>query len=291
MTFFLGTKGNIRLRRGTRDKYGAFADIIDPEDINTNLNRIGSDKSVDNLITGDRVNIETDDARGLVCFPPAAWSNGAVNNSISAYVNVNAVGGMRFFESFADAVNNNRVNEIAVATFVGDPIDVKISIRDVNYNTLGCVTSYEFNTDRQTIDASTLNDKFRQQLSSGLLSGNGRIDCAFNYSTSGTSEAPIFLLQVIQRIEIGSEFDIALYLTDKTVDPNVENIFYMATAVVTSSGVQVRAGEIIDCSINFVTTGEIRLIVGRPADFILADDDGRLQLEQSIDFLLQDEDD
>lgn len=291
MTFFLGTKGNVRLRRGTRDNYGAFADVINSEDVNTYLNRIGSDKSFDNLLTGDRISIETSDPRGLVCFPAATWSDGVVNDTISAYVNVNGAGGMRFFASFADAVNNNRDNEIAVTTFVGDPIDVRINIRDVNYNTLGCINSYEFNTDRQTIDASTLNDKFRQQLSSGLLSGNGRIDCAFNYSTSGTSEAPIFLLQVIQRIEVGSEFDIALYLTDKTVDPNVQNIFYMATAVVTSSGVQVRAGEIIDCSINFVTTGEIRLIVGRPADFILAEDDGRLELEQSIDFLLYDGDD
>lgn len=291
MTFFLGTKGNIKLRRGTRDLYSAFTSEIGPEDINTNLNRIGFDGSLENLLTGDRVQISTKDARGLLCFPGATWSSGTVNDSISAYVNVNAVGGLRFFESFADAVNNTRANEIAVSTFAGASIPITVRIRDVNYNTLGCVTSYEFNTDRQTIDASTLEDRFRQQLSAGLISGNGRIDCAFNYQTNGTSETSLFLLQIIQRVEIGSEFDLALYLTDKSVDPNVDNVFYLVTAVVTRSGVQVRAGEIIDCSIDFITTGEIRLIIGRPADFILADDDGRLQLEQSLDYLLQDEDD
>lgn len=291
MTFFLGTKGNIKLRRGTRDLYSAFTSEIGPEDINTNLNRIGFDGSLENLLTGDRIQISTKDARGLLCFPGATWSSGTVNDSISAYVNVNAVGGLRFFESFADAVNNTRANEIAVSTFAGAPIPITVRIRDVNYNTLGCVTSYEFNTDRQTIDASTLEDRFRRQLSAGLISGNGRIDCVFNYQTDGTSETSLFLLQIIQRVEIGSEFDLALYLTDKSVDPSVDNIFYLVTAVVTRSGVQVRAGEIIDCSIDFITTGEIRLIVGRPADFILASDDGRLQLEQSLDYLLQDEDD
>lgn len=291
MTFFLGTKGNIKLRRGTRDLYSAFTSEIGPEDINTNLNRIGFDGSLENLLTGDRVTIKTKDSRGLLCFPGATWSSGTVNDSISAYVNVNAVGGLRFFESFADAVNNTRANEIAVSSFAGASIPITVRIRDVNYNTLGCVTGYEFNTDRQTIDSSTLEDRFRQQLSAGLISGNGRIDCVFNYQTDGTSETSLFLLQIIQRVEIGSEFDLALYLTDKSVDPSVDNIFYLVTAVVTRSGVQVRAGEIIDCSIDFITTGEIRLIVGRPADFILASDDGRLQLEQSLDYLLQDEDD
>jgi hypothetical protein len=287
MTFYLGTKGNVRLRRGSKVQLGALAGQILPDDINTSLNRIGFEKAVQNILTGDRVDLETDDPRGLVCFPASAWSDNAVNSAISAYVNVNGAGGLRFFPTFQDAVNNTRENEISVAAFAGEPLPARIRIRDVSFNILGNVIGYEFNTDRATIDTTALDDRFKQQISAGLISGAGRIDCAFDYLTSGVAESPLLMLQLVQRVEIGSEFDLALYLTDKAVDPNVENIFYNLNAVVTRAGIQVRAGDIIDCSIDFVTNGEIQLIFGKPSAYILTENDDRIELDQSIDFLLQ----
>ena len=291
MTFYLGTKGNVRLRRGTKAQLGSLEDQIIPDDVNTVLNRLSFDGALNNLLTGDRVDINTADTRGLVCFPANTWSNNEVNNGISAYINVNAMGGLRFFDTFQDSVNNVRANEIPLAAFAGDPLQITVRVRDVSYNILGCVKGYDFNTDRATIDTTALDDRFQQQLSAGLISGAGRIDCAFDYKTSGVNETPLLMLQLIQRVEIGSEFDLALYLTDKTIDPNVDNIFYNLTAVVTKAGVQVQAGDIIDCSIDFVTTGEIQLIYGKPSDYILKEDDDRMELEQSLDFLLQEIDD
>lgn len=289
MTFFLGTKGNVRLKRGSSNPLANLDDQIVPDDINLTLNRLSFDKALDNILTGDRVDILTTDPRGLVCFPGATWSDGLVNNGVSAYVHVNAAGGLRFFDSFQDAVNNNRANELPLAAFAGDPLPIVVRIRDVSYNILGCVQSYEFSTDRDTIDTTTLNDKFRQQFSAGLISGSGRIECAFDYQTSGVKEAPLLMLQLIQRVDVGSEFDLALYLTDQTVDPTVENIFYELQAMVVRSGVSVRAGDIIDCTIDFVTTGEVRLLVGKPGDYILKEDIDRIELDQSLDFLLQEE--
>lgn len=287
MTFFLGTKGNVRLKRGTKALLGSLQDQIGPDDVNTTLNRLSFDGAIENILTGDRLDIQTDDARGLVCFPANTWSNNTVNNTISAYVNVNAMGGLRFFRTFTDAINNTRANELPLASFAGAPLAITVRIRDVSYNLLGNVTGYEFSTDRDTIDTTSLDDRFKRQLSAGLLSGSGRIDCAFDYNTTGTTETPLLMLQLIQRVEIGSEFDLALYLTDKEVDPNVQTVFYDLTAVVTRAGVQVRAGDIIDCTIDFVTTGEISLLLGKPADYILKEDEDRIELEQSIDFLLQ----
>ena len=291
MTFYLGTKGNVRLRRGTQVQLGSLEDQIIPDDVNTTLNRLSFDSALSNLLTGDRVEISTADARGLVCFPANTWTNNEVNNGISAYVHVNAMGGLRFFETFQDSVNNVRANEIPLAAFAGDPLQITVGVRDVAYNILGCVKGYDFNTDRATIDTTAMDDKFKQQLSAGLISGAGRIDCAFDYKTSGVNETPLLLLQLIQRVDIGSEFALALYLTDTAVDPNVDTIFYNLTAVVTKSGVQVQAGEIIDCSIDFVTTGEVQLVYGKPSDYILKEDDDRIGLEQSLDFLLQEIDD
>jgi hypothetical protein len=291
MTFFLGTKGNVRLRRATAVNIGELADQVDPADINTTLNRLSFDGAGENLLTGDRVDISTDDARGLLFFNPAVWSSAAVEPSISAYVNVNAAGGLRFFPTFEAAINNTRASEYALASFAGSPVPIRYQVRDVSASVLGNVIDYTFATDREAIDATSLSDKFRQLYSAGILSGSGSITCAFDYTTAGVTETPLLMLQLIQRLDIGSEFDCGLYLTDKTVDAGVDNIFYSFKAMITKAGVEVRAGDIINCTIDFVATGEIRLLIGQLEDYILKEDDDRINLEQSLDFLLKETED
>lgn len=291
MTVFVGHKGNVRLRRGSKAALGSISDSISPADINTTLNRLSFDSALDNLLIGDRVDITTSDPRGLACFPASTWSNNAVNNSLSAYVHVNAMGGLRFFRLFEDSVNNVRANELPLQSFSGDPLPIVVRVRDARLNILGSVTGFDFNADRETIDVTTLADKFKQQFSAGIISGAGRLNCLFNYQTTGVAETPLLMLQLIQRLDIGSEFDLALYLTDDEVDPDVTTIFYELTALVTRSGVQVQAGNIIECAVDFVTTGDIRLLIGKPSDYILKEDDDRIELEQSLDYLLQEVDD
>ena len=291
MTFFLGTKGNVRLRRSTSVLISALQAQIDPADVNTSLNRLSFDSAGENLLTGDRVDISTTDPRGMVCFTGAAWSSGTVEPSISAYVNVNAAGGLRFFPTFADAVNNTRANELALYAFTGEPIAIECRVRDVSYSVLGNVVDYTLATDREAIDTTSLSDKFRQMYSAGILSGSGTITCAFDYTTAGVTESPLLMLQLIQRLELGSAFDCALYLTDKTVDAGVSNVFYQFDAMVAKAGVEVRAGDIINCTIDFVTTGEIKLLIGSIEDYILKEDNDRITVEQSLDFLLKETED
>jgi len=291
MTFFIGTKGNVRLRRGTDVSLGTISSAVGPDDVQTTLNRVGIEGATDNLFTGDRVDITTSDTRGLDFIPASNWSSGVTEDTFSAYINVNAAGGLRLFSSFTDAVNNTRANEIALEAFTGAAINVEVGVRDVGFNILGNVTNYEFQSNRESVDTTALSDKFRKQYSAGIISGSGRIDCAFNYITSGVNETPRLLLQLIQRLDLGSAFDLALYLTDKEVDPNVDNIFYLLTAVVTNSGVRVAANELITCSLDFVTTGDVRLIVGKPSQYILKEDDDRIRVEHSLNYLLQEDTD
>lgn len=291
MTFFLGNQGNIKLRRGSQAQLGVIEGFINPDDVNTTLNRIGFDGAVENLLTGDRIEFATTDPRLLLFFPSGTWNDGIISDTLSAYVNVNAAGGLRFFRTFADAVNNVRAAEIPVSAFSGAPVPVKISVRDVTYNILGYVQSYEFSTDREAIDITTLSDKFRRQYSAGLISGSGRINCTFSYETSGVDEPSLLVMQIIQRVDIGSECSIGLYMTDQQVNANVETVFYDLDAVVTRAGVQVTAGQAIECAIDFVTTGDIRLVFGKPSDYILKEDTDRINLEQSLDFLLTEETD
>jgi hypothetical protein len=291
MAVFLGNHGNVRLRRGLRTSYETLTDQINPDDINTTLNRLSFDSALDNLITGDRVEISTEDARGLVCFAAAAWSSAVVEPLISAYVHVNAVGGLRFFYQFDNAINNNRAAELTLAAFAGNPLDINVRVRDVSANVLGNVTSYSLNTDRETIDATSLSDKFRKQYSAGLISGSGSIDCLFDYESTGIKETPLLMLQLIHRVDIGSEFDLALYLIDKKLNQALTNVYYEMQAMVTQTGVTVDSQDIIRCTIDFVTTGEIRLLIGEPAGYVLKEDDDRIEIEQSLDFLLKEAED
>ena len=291
MAVFLGNHGNVRLRRGIDASYGILEDHIKPDDVNTSLNRLSFDGATDNLLTGDRIDISTTDARGLVCFATSAWSSATVEPTISAYVHVNAVGGLRFFYQFENAVNNNRAAEISLAAFAGAALEISFRVRDGAFNVLGNVTSYTLNTSRETIDTTSLSDKFQKQYSAGIISGSGSIDCLFDYTSTGIKETPLLMLQLIHRVDIGSEFDLALYLVDKELNQSLTNVFYEMQAMVTQTGVTVNADGAITCTIDFITTGEIRLLVGEPAGYVLKEDDDRIEIEQSLDFLLKETED
>ena len=291
MAVFLGNTGNVRLRRGAKISYGFITDAVAPDDVNTYLNRLSFTSSIDNLLTGDRVDVTTEDPRGLICFQASAWDSGVVESTISAYVNVNAVGGLRFFNSFENAVNNHREAELPLYAFIGAPLDISYRVRSVSDRILGNVTSYQLNTDRETLDVTALSDRFKKQYTAGLISGSGSIECLFDHATTGVKETPLLMLQLIQRIDIGSEFDLALYLTDKSLNTASQSVFYELDAAVTRAGITVDSQGVISCTIDFVSTGEIKLLIGEPVGYVLKEDDDRIELQQSVDFLLQETED
>ena len=286
MTYFVGRVGNVRLRRNSEN---VLTTIVKDADTVPLLNRIGIEGAIDNLLTGDKVTLSTDDPRGLAFFPVGSWvdGEGVTQTRFSAFINVNAAGGIRFFPTFQSAVNNIRAQEYTIQNFAGDPLPVQVLVRDLSANVLGDVTTYEFNTDRDALDTTVLSDKFKRMYSAGLISGSGKIDCIFSSQTSGVEETPLLALQLINRVDIGSEFDCLLSITDQDNDPSALDIYYEFTAMVTRSGLQVSASELITCSIDFVTTGEIKLLVGRPSGYILKEDDDRIALNQNnLAFLL-----
>lgn len=291
MAVFSGHQGNVRLRRGSSSEDGLITDVILSDDVNTALNRLNFDKSLDNLITGDRVDITTEDSRGLVFLPSSFWNSNTTEDSASVYVNVNAAGGLRLFNSFQDAVNNNRATEIVLTEFAGNPLDIEINVRDVSYNILGNVSGYTLNTERGAIDVTALADKFRKQYAAGLITGAGTIDCLFDYGTTGIKEPPVLLLQLIHRIDIGSEFDLALYLTDSTSNPLNQTVYYEMKAMVTRAGVTIEDNAVVSCAVDFITTGEIRLLIGEPVGYVLKEDNDRIELEQSLGYLLKEVED
>lgn len=296
MTFFVGHSGVVRLRRRSLEEVD-LPITVDTSEINTTLNRLYFNGSEDNIITGDQIFISTDDSRGLAFFAPTAWATSLqVQKYLRVYVNVNALGGLRFYDQFVDAINNNRENELTLAANFGAPIVASIIIRDNRYNSLGSVISYDINTDRAAVETTSLSDKFRQQYSAGLISGNGSIECLFNYQTAKDEETPLFLLQTIQRLDVGSELSMLLSLSPpegerSDFSASSNEVFYEVQAVITRAGVTVRSDALISCSIDFLTTGEFRVKVGIPSEYILKEDFDLIGMEENqetgLGFLLQ----
>jgi hypothetical protein len=291
MTFFAGYTGTVRMRRNTQAV--SFASRIQPDDVNIALNRLGFDGSLENILTGDRVAISTTDPRKLACFPASTWPRtGIVQESLSAYANVNLYGGLRFFRGFEDAVNNNRDSELPLSAFTGGPLPITVEVEDTDYNTLGSVTGFTFQTEREAVETTSLSDKFKQQYSAGLISGSGSIDALFSPYTERRKESSLLLLQLIQRVEIGAQFEAELFLTDQNAYGSDLDVYYKVSAVITRAGVEVRADDIISTSIDFLSTGEIQLLVGRAPGYVLQEDAGRILTQEfGVDALLKEIDD
>ena len=285
MTYFLGTYGKVKLKRKSAL---AFRTEVSPADVNTTLNRFSFDGSIENLLTGDQLRIVTDDPRGLDFLPTSTWPDGggATLNEVVAYSNINEIGGIRLFEYFSEAVNNDRTREYPLESFAGNPIPVDVSVYGSVERVLGDVAGFTFNTDREALDTTTMSDRFKRMYSAGLISGSGSIDCLFNTQNSGLTENSLLMLQLINRTEIGSEFSCFLQLVESGNYPGTQDVYYEFDAMVTRTGVEVQPDQVINCAIDFVTTGEIRLLIGEPSGYVLKEDDDRIQLNQSLDFLL-----
>lgn len=285
MTFFLGHYGKIKLRRKSSI---SFTSSIRSADVNTTLNRVGFDGSTENILTGDRLVISTTDPRGLDFLPTSTWPDGGgvTQNSVVLYCHINAIGGIRLFNTFSNAVNNVRAYEYPLETFAGSQINITVQIFESVDRVLGNVTGFTFNTDREALEATTMSDRFKRMYSAGLISGSGSIDCLFDAESNGINENSLLMLQLINRTDIGSEFNCFLQLTDNSIYTGVEDVYYEFDAIVTKAGVDVRADQVISCVIDFVTTGEIRLLIGEPEGYILKEDTDRIRLQQSLDFLL-----
>jgi len=285
MTYFLGHYGKVKLRRKSAT---TFSSSVSPADVNTILNRFGFDGSVENLLTGDQLRIVTDDPRGLDFLPSSTWPDGAgaTLNEVVAYSNINAIGGIRLFDDFSSAINNNRTVEYPLEAFTGDPINIDVSVYGSVERVLGDVTGFTFNTDREALETTTMSDRFKKMYSAGLISGSGSIDCIFNTTNSGLVENSLLMLQLINRTDIGSEFSCFLQLTEDDVYSNASDVYYEFDAMVTRTGVEVRPDQTINCAIDFVTTGEIKLLIGEPSGYILKEDTDRLRLQQNLDFLM-----
>lgn len=296
MSVYLGTFGDITLRRSSGSSIKES--IVNPGDVNAIKRRFSFDFDSGYLISGDQLEITSTDGTNLDFIDASGWRNETVQSSGKWYVHIDELGGIKLYETFADALTGDTTNAVLLQD-LGRDIPIKVEVENVAMRQLGQVISYELNTNRDVIDITGMAEEFRSQWS-GLMSGSGRVVCLWDYRDTvggGQYETVNYLMQLALRTEIGSEFDANLYIKADNYHPeggiNLINdaLWYEVRGVITQAAIQFESGTVVQATADFITTGPIRLKTRtQPKRYLLQEDGGKIGLEQDpTSFLLLEE--
>lgn len=291
MAVLLGYQGQVELRRSQVDE--EFTGSVAVSDVNTDRDRFSFNFPSGMLITGDQIEMRTTDGSLLSFVSADGWPTNTVYKDGIFYIYVDEADGIRLYQNFDDAIAGEVAGRINLAN-AGRTVPIAIRVRNNNERILGQVKSFELNTERESVDTTALSDEFRKQYS-GLISGSGRITCFFDYERragdpmtrgSGDSmEMPLYVHQLILRTKLGSEFGAKLTLVGRGPKPYGfsedydDEIWYEFEARITNVGIAFDPTEPIESTIDFVTTGEIKLRTRYVTNYLLQEDAGRIRQE------------
>ena len=205
MTVYLGSQGEIELRRVFNG--GELSSTIDAADVNATAKRFSFDFEHGQLVTGDQVEITSTNGSAL------SFINGYTDSGVKKFIHVDELDGIRLYDSFANAVNGGTANAIALAT-PSSSIPVKVIVESSSPRVLAQVSSFEINTERETVDTTVLSDEFRTRVNT-LISGSGRITAFWEYTGNSTQELPMYLYELAHRTRVGSNFIGRFYISDR----------------------------------------------------------------------------
>ena len=285
MTVFVGNSGVVKLRRSTPSK--TFTSTVDPGDVNVSKKRFSFDFPQEMLLTGDLLEIKSTNNVNLAFIDGSGWAGGSQLPDGNWYINVDELGGVCLYDTFANALNGGSSGKITLAAITtAIPIEVK-SVQS-QYNILGLVRSFELNNDREVVDITALGDEFRKNESS-LISGSGSIECQFHYDPdiaglTVDSDVPSYLHELILRQKLGAEFDAELHIVQKgkNLDATGDQFYFEFKGIVTNAAIGLGTGQLTVSNFNFVTTGAItpKLGIGLITNYVLKEDTDRILLEQ-----------
>lgn len=282
MSIYLGAEGYVQLRRTSEnDEY--VRSVLTPTAVNVSERRFSFSFASSAFITGDRIELGTQDLSNLVLVQNHSFPDGLF------YINVDDAGGIRLFDTFEKAVNGKVNDALPLERDTGDQ-QIQAKTRDPFQNFLAQVYRYEVTTNRESIDVTYLGENFRKNYSNGMISGQGTLSCFWEYkNTLGDSqvgvrdEVPNYMAKLLLRLKQGSVFNGRFVIFD---DKKGHKIYYQMNCVVTN--VAIRAGtrdEIIETEINFVTSGAIALKVAQDFGSLLLEDSSKLLAEDNAEIL------
>ena len=277
MSVYLGTFGEVELKR--QFDGGSLTSSIGTGDVNVTKKRFSFDFDHGQLLTGDQIEITSTDGSAL------DFIDSYTDSSVKKYIYVDELDGIRLYNSFAHAVNGGSTNATTLAT-PGNEIPIKVVVQNADYRVLGRVQSYELNTQRETVDTTTLSDEFRTRIGT-MMSGSGRMACEWEYTGDTARELPNYLLELALRTRVGSSFEGRFYLKTNGYNPgghtnaSDDQIWYEVNGVITACAVQFTPNQMVQITADFITTGsiQIRMKLVTPDDLV-QEDGSVLRLDQ-----------
>jgi len=285
MTVFVGNSGVVKLRRSTPAT--TFTSTVDPGDVNVTKKRFSFDFPQEMLLTGDRLQIKSTNGANLAFVDSSGWDGGSQLPDGAWFINVDELGGISLYDTFANALNGQSTGKITLAA-ISTAIPIEVKSVQAEYNILGLVRSFELNNDREVVDITALGDEFRKNESS-LISGSGSIECQFHYDPdiaglTVDSDVPSYLHELILRQKLGAEFDAELHIVEKgkNLDATGDRFYFEFKGIVTNAAIGLGTGTLTVSNFNFVTTGaiSIKLGLGIVTNYVLKEDTDRILLEQ-----------
>tara|TARA_R100001509_G_scaffold161740_2_gene131669 strand:+ start:361 stop:1248 length:888 start_codon:yes stop_codon:yes gene_type:complete len=286
MTVFVGNSGVVKLRRSTPAT--TFTSTVDPGDVNVTKKRFSFDFPQEMLLTGDRLQIKSTNGADLAFIDSSGWDGGSQLPDGAWYINVDELGGICLYDTFANALNGQSTGKITLAA-ITTAIPIEVKSVQAEYNILGLVRSFELNNDREVVDVTALSDEFRKNESS-LISGSGSIECQFHYDPDAAgltvdSDVPSYLHELILRQKLGAEFDAELHIVEKgkNLDATGDQFYFEFKGIVTNAAIGLGTGQLTVSNFNFVTTSaiSIKLGLGIISNYVLKEDTDRILLEQA----------
>jgi hypothetical protein len=286
----LGHLGKVELRRKTGDNL--YRSVVNPSDVNPQKNRFSFDFPAGMLTTGDLLEIKATDGGALDFVAPSGWFTPGVYPDGKWFCHVDGVGGVYLYRSFDEAISGEAVGR-ADLQLPNRNIPISVKILDHIDRIIGQVTDFQLNTSRDAVDVTELGTEFRQQYSA-LISGSGQLSCFFDYErrrcdelsaeSSGAIEMPVYMHQLLLRTQLGSGFWAKLTLAGRGDKPGGydvdfdDEVWTEFDALVTNVAIAFEATQPVRTTIDFVTTGEIRLRTRMVTNFIVQEQDGRSRI-------------
>ena len=270
MSLYLGTYGEVELQR--QFDGGDLRPIVTPSDLNVAQKRFSFNFDHGQLLSGDEIEITSTNGATL------DFIDGFTGTGVKKFIHVDDLGGIRLYDSFADALNGGTANATALAN-PANSVPIRVVVANSSYKVVAQVSGFELNTERETVDATVLSDDFRNRISS-LMSGSGRMSAFWEYTGNSDKELPNYLVELSLRTRVGSQFKARFYIKRANYNPptttetNNDEVFYEFEGVLTNCAVQFAPGASVEIQADFISTGPIQLRMNLEAPDNLVQENG-----------------
>jgi len=289
MSVYLGETGLVELKR--KAGHAAFP-TLEPSDVSIVPRRFTTSQEAGQVfIVGDEVEIERTDLDANGNAQNLELISGHAFPDWRGYISIDELGGIRLYDNFGDAITGARLSALELVEPTTTQ-ELRIQTRNTTWRTMARVTQFDFTTQREQIDITTLQDNFRNQYDAGIISGAGTLDCLWEHKANLCqarpqfdpllTEFPVYLAQLCIRLIQGADFLGRFFIFQGNQANNEQSVWYEAECIINTCTVTVPGDGVIETSISFLTTGAVSLRTGYPP-VELIDTDGSLLLQQNQD--------